>query len=148
MTVSIEQEAEHLLQLYERNAAQIMGELRSQLSILANRAQTLLSLAGITITVTGFSGAAIAKTGVLAASLLVLGLVFVLASAAIAMTGILRVHWATSLPPCPLDEAVRAALALRDMKTKRFDLSLRLLVIGLTLYVSSIALLLLGSLRS
>lgn len=147
MSVSIDQETAHLLQLYGNDAAKIMGELRSQLSILANRAQTLLSLAGITITVTGFSGASIARTGPLSAVLLVAGLVFVLSSAAIAMTGILRVRWTTSLPPCSVEEAVRFALEIRDLKTRRFDLALRLLVIGLTLYVSSIAILLLHSLR-
>jgi hypothetical protein len=144
--VTLEQETAHLLDLYGRDAAKIMGQLQSQLSILANRAQTLLSLAGITITVTGFSGAAIARSGRLAAVLLVAGLLIVLAAAAIAINGILRVRWTTSLPPCPLDDAVRATLEVRDLKTRRYDLALRLLVIGLTLYVSSIALLLLGSL--
>ena len=148
MTVSIDQEAEHLLQLYERDPGKIMGELRSQLAILANRAQTLLSLAGITITVTGFSGANIARSGAFAATLLVAGLVFVLSSAAISMTGILRVQWSTSMAPSPLEDAVRHALTIRDMKTRRFDLALRLLVIGLTLYVSSIAILLLQVLKS
>jgi hypothetical protein len=143
--VSIEQETQHLLQLYERDAAKIMGEIRSQLGILAARAQTLLSLAGITITVTGFSGANIAKTGVLGASLLVTGLILVLSAAAIAMTGILRVQWATAMAPCPLEDAIRAALAIREEKSRRYDLSLRLLVIGLTLYVSSIAILLMTS---
>jgi hypothetical protein len=143
---TIEQETQHLLRLYENDAAKIMAQLQSQLSILANRAQTLLSLAGITITVTGFSGANIARTGRLSATLLVLGLLFVLSSAAIAMNGILRVRWTTQLPPCELDDAVRATLEVRERKTKNFSLALRLLVIGLTLYVSSIALLLLGNL--
>ncbi|MBI2392989.1 MAG: hypothetical protein HYV09_25625 [Deltaproteobacteria bacterium] len=141
-----EQEVEHLLQLYDRDAAKIMSELQSQLSILANRAQTLLSLAGITITVTGFSGANIARTGRVGASLLVLGLVLVLVAAAIAMNGILRVRWTTSLPPCSLAESVRAAIDVRDLKTRNFDLAMTLLVVGLTLYVSSVALLLLGNL--
>ena len=143
---TIEQETQHLLQLYENDAAKIMAQLQSQLSILANRAQTLLSLAGITITVTGFSGANIARTGRLPATLLVVGLVIVLSSAAIAMNGILRVRWTTQLPPCELTEAVRATLEVREAKTRNFSLALRLLVIGLTLYVSSIALLLLGNL--
>lgn len=141
-----EQEVEHLLRLYDGDAAKIMSELQSQLSILANRAQTLLSLAGITITVTGFSGASIAKTGPLSAALLVAGLVIVLVAAAIAMNGILRVRWTTSLPPCELPEALLATIEVRDVKTRRFDLALRLLVIGLSLYVSSVALLLLGNL--
>lgn len=145
-TVGPEEEAAHLLQLYDRDAAKIMGEIGFQLSILANRAQTLLSLAGITITVTGFSGASIARTGPVAASLLVLGLVFVLVSGAIAMTGILRVRWTTSIAPSSLEVAVQRALEVRDAKTVAFDRALRLLVTGLTLYVSSIALLLLGNL--
>jgi hypothetical protein len=142
-----EQEVEHLLHLYDRDAAKIMSELQSQLSILANRAQTLLSLAGITITVTGFSGTSIAKAGPAAAALIVLGLVLVLMSAAIAMNGILRVRWTTSLAPCELADAVRVTIAVRDHKTRRFDLALRLLVVGLGLYVSSVGLLLVGSVR-
>jgi hypothetical protein len=146
--VSLDDEAAHLLQLYERDASKIMNEIGGQLSILANRAQTLLSLAGITITVTGFSGASIAKTGRLSAALLVAGLVLVLVSAAIAMTGILRVRWTTSIAPSTLEVAVRSALEVRDRKTKAFDRALSLLVVGLTLYVSSVGLLLLGNLPS
>jgi hypothetical protein len=143
---TIEQETQHLLQLYDNDSAKIMSQLQSQLSILANRAQTLLSLAGITITVTGFSGANIARTGRVSATFLVCGLVIVLCSAAIAMNGILRVRWTTQLPPCELTEAIRATLEVREMKTRNFGLALRLLVIGLSLYVTSIAMLLLGSL--
>jgi hypothetical protein len=141
-----EQEVEHLLRLYDRDAAKIMSELQSQLGILAARAQTLLSLAGITITVTGFSGANIARAGRLPASLLVVGLVIVLTSASIAMHGILRLRWTTSLPPCELHEAVRVAIEARDAKTRSFDWALRLLMLGLALYVSSVGLLLLGNL--
>ncbi len=143
---TIDQEVEHLLRLYNADAAKIMSELQSQLSILANRAQTLLSLAGITITVTGFSGASIAGAGRLSATLLVLGLVLVLVSAAIAMNGILRVRWTTSLPPCELPDAIRATLEVRESKTRNFAIALRILIVGLTLYVSSVGLLLLGSL--
>ena len=145
-TVSRDEEAAHLLQLYDRDPGKIMGEIGFQLSILANRAQTLLSLAGITITVTGFSGAAIARSGKVAAILLVLGLVVVLVSGALAITGILRVRWTTAIAPSSLEVAVCAALEVRDAKTVAFDRALRLLVVGLSLYVSSIALLLLGSL--
>lgn len=144
--VTLDEETSHLLQLYERDAGKIMSAIDNQLSILANRATTLLSLAGITITVTGFSGASIAQTGRVAASLLVAGLVSVLIAAAMAITGILRVRWTTTMAPSPLDVAVRSALEVRDEKTRAFDRALRLLVLGLSLYVSSIALLLLGNL--
>jgi hypothetical protein len=143
--VTLEQETQHLLQLYDRDAGKIMGEIRDQLSIVAGRAQTLLSLAGITITVTGFSGASIAQSGKIAAGLLVTGLVVVLLAASIAITGILRVRWTTSIAPCSLEEAVRSALEVRDRKSIAYDRALQLLVVGLLLYVSSIGILLLGS---
>src|SRR5207245_11813181 len=104
------EEAQHLLQLYGGDAAKIMQTIESQLSILSARAQTLLSLAGITITVTGFSGANIAKSGALAAVLLVSGLLIVLVAASLSMSGILRVRWVTSIPPCSLAASFLAAL--------------------------------------
>jgi len=125
-----DEETRHLIALYGGDAAKIMGAIESQLTILAARAQTLLSLAGITVTVTGFSGANIARTGRLAAGLLVSGLGVVLLSAAVAMVGILHVN----------------ALQVRDAKTRRFSVALRLLVVGLVLYGASVALLLLGNL--
>jgi hypothetical protein len=141
-----EEETRHLIALYEGDAAKIMGAIESQLNILAARAQTLLSLAGITVTVTGFSGASIARTGKLAAILLVSGLAVVLAAAAVAMVGILRVRWVTSLPPSSLEATVDNALDVRDTKTASFSAALRLLVVGLMLYGASVALLLLGNL--
>ena len=62
-----EEEADHLLGLYDSDAGRIMDVLHGQLTNLAGRAQTLLQLAGLTITVTGFSGASIARSGRVAA---------------------------------------------------------------------------------
>jgi len=141
-----DEETRHLIALYGGDAAKIMGAIESQLTILAARAQTLLSLAGITVTVTGFSGANIARTGRLAAGLLVSGLGVVLLSAAVAMVGILHVSWVTSLAPSSLEVTIKNALQVRDAKTRRFSVALRLLVVGLVLYGASVALLLLGNL--
>jgi hypothetical protein len=143
---TVDEEATHLLALYQGDAAKIMGAIERQLAILAGRAQTLLSLAGLTITVTGFSGANIARSGRLSASLLVAGLVMVLLAASLAMAGILRVEWTTSMKPTPLDQAVRTALSIRNEKTRAYSRALALLIAGLALYVSSVGLLLLGNL--
>lgn len=140
--VSIDDEARHLIALYDGNAQAIMSTLHSQLAILANRSQTLLSLAGLTVTVTGFSGANIARTGLLGASLLVAGLSIVLLSAVVALVGILRIEWITQTTPVPLEEAIRIGLARRNAKTRSYELAMALLVVGLALYVSSISILL------
>jgi hypothetical protein len=138
-----DEETRHLLALYDGDAATIMGCIEGQLTILSGRAQTLLSLAGITITVTGFSGANIARSGRPAAFLLVSGLVLVLVAASMAMRGILAVRWTTSIRPCSLEAAIHAALDVRDAKTRAFSRSLGILILGLSLYVASVAYLLL-----
>lgn len=145
-TATLDEETRHLLAFYRNDGPAVMAEIGSQLTILAHRAQTLLSLAGITVTVTGFSGASIARTGRVAAVLLVSGLVIVLVAAALSITGILRVRWTTQIPPCSAEEAIKSALEVRDVKTRAFSRSLALLVVGLSLYVASIALMLLSNL--
>ncbi len=143
---SPEEEADHLLALYGGDAPRVDALIQSQLSNLANRAQMLLQLAGLTITVTGFSGASIARSGRLAAVLVVSGLVTVLVGASLSMGGILRVRWTTQLAPCPHRDALVAALRMRDDKTRVFGRALTLVIVGLALYIASISLLLLGNL--
>ncbi len=143
---SAEEEADHLLQLYKNDAPAVLGVLQSQFMSVASRAQMLLQLAGLTITVTGFSGASIARSGRPAAILVVSGLVVVLIAASHSLGGILRIRWMTQLAPCSPRETVVAAIRLRDDKTRVFSRSLALLIVGLALYIGSVSLLLLGNL--
>ncbi len=140
-----EEEADHLLALYDSDAGKIMGVLHGQLTNLTGRAQMLLQLAGLTITVTGFSGANIARSGQLAAWLVVSGLVLVLVAASLSMGGILRIRWMTQLAPCSLRETVLYAIVMRDAKTRVFGRSLAVLIVGLALYIGSVAMLLVGN---
>jgi hypothetical protein len=142
-----DEEARHILALYERDPARILARIEDQLAILSARTQTLLSLAAVTITVTGFSGTSIARSGLPAACLLVSGLVCVLVGAAVGIRGILKVRWTTSFAPCSLESTLVGALELRDQKTRAFGAALRLLVVGLSLYVASIAILLIKTAR-
>jgi hypothetical protein len=139
-----EEEAEHLLTLYENDAAKIMDILHAQFTNLTSRAQTLLQLAGLTITVTGFSGTSIARSGPLAAWLAVSGLIIVVA-ASLSMGGILRIRWMTQLTPTSLRETLIYAIEMRDSKTRIFGRSLALLIVGLALYIGSVAMLLLSN---
>lgn len=141
-----EEETEHLLALYDGDATRVLALVDGQLQSLAARAQTLLSLTGITITVTGFSGANIAKTSVAAAVLIVAGLVFVLVGAALCIGGILVVRWTTQIAPCPPRDAVLYALENRDRKTLAYGRALTFVILGLSTYVASVALLLLNAL--
>ncbi|OJY31426.1 MAG: hypothetical protein BGO98_15295 [Myxococcales bacterium 68-20] len=143
---SAEEETDHLLRLYENDVPKILDVIQSQFTNVAARAQTLLQLAGLTITVTGFSGASIARSGRLAAILVVSGLVVVLLGASHSLGGILRIRWTTQLAPCSPREAILEAIRMRDHKTRAFSQSLVLLIVGLALYIGSVSLLLLTNL--
>lgn len=142
---SAAEEADHLIALYGGDAGKIMGVLHGQLQNLTGRAQMLLQLAGLTITVTGFSGANIARSGHMAALLVVSGLVLVLVAASLSMGGILRIRWMTQLAPTSLRESAIYALKMRDRKTRVFGRSLALLIIGLSMYIGSVSILLLSN---
>src|SRR4029079_13564791 len=78
----------------------LMGEPRlaydmveRQLAVLVVRTQVILSLSGIVITVTGFSGRAVAQVSFLARILITAGMFVVLAAAAVGVVGVLRVSW-------------------------------------------------------
>ncbi len=112
--------------------------LERQLSVLVLRTQVLLSLSGIVITVTGFSGRAIAETSMLARVCISVGIGVVLAAAATAIAGVLRLRWLSeSLGPDPL-ENILAGLAVRNSKARFLNASLLLFVIGFTFYVVAI----------
>lgn len=138
--LTTEQESEHLLALYGGGDAALgraLDVLRSQFSTIQTRGQLLLTLATITLTITGFSGAKIVESGGAVARWgLALGLVFVLITIIMLLIN-LRVRWLTSFPGTP-HEVLVAVLRHRDAKTDWYLLQITLLGIGLTCYVSAV----------
>lgn len=140
-----EQEAEQILQIYGReNPRELVALLERQFGVLTGRAQVLLGLCGIVITTTGFSGRAIALTGTAAQWLIVSGIFLILASAAAIVWGILQLNWITQFVGKDLGASLAKMLAYRDRKTRAYRVGLILLVVGLALYVSAIALMVLA----
>jgi len=116
-----------------------------QLSVLVVRTQVILSLSGIVITVTGFSGRAVAQVSWLARSLITAGMFVVLAAAAVGVVGVLRVSWLShAIADDPL-ETLERALAIRDQKSRWLTVSLLLWVGGFALYCVAVAQLLLAA---
>jgi hypothetical protein len=110
-----------------------------QLSVLVLRTQVLLSLSGIVITVTGFSGRAIAQTNTLARLSITGGIVLVLAAALVAIGGVLRLRWLTQALADDVATTVARGLALRDRKARWLSASMALFGAGFSLYVAAIA---------
>ena len=83
-----DQEADRILSVYVNDLPNIMTMLERQFVVLHNRAQVLLTLCGIVISTTGFSGRVIAGTNPMAQFLIIAGVGLVLLLAAIVVWGV------------------------------------------------------------
>lgn len=133
------EEARAILALCDGDQRVAFEMVQGQLGTIVLRTQVMLSLSGIVITVTGFSGKAIATTSALARTTVVAGLALVLAAAAVAVLGVLRLRWLTQeLQPTPL-ETLERGIRIRDAKTRSLSVALVLFVVGFSLYCFAVA---------
>jgi len=140
-----EEEADQLMRLDPGGSTwRLLEFLERQFGVLHNRAQVLLGLSGVVVTVTGFSGRIIAGTHALAQGLIISGLVMTLLAAAVAVRGVLHLQWLTQFPLQAGDvrQWLVACLGYRNRKTRAYRLAILMLLTGLTLYVSALALML------
>ena len=137
-------EAEHILSLVGGDAARAFELVERQLAVLVMRTQVMLSLSGIVVTVTGFSGRAIAETGAVARALIATGILVVLASAATAIGGVLRLRWLTQSIGGPPLEMLTRMLGDRDRKSRFLSGALVLFIAGFSCYCVAIAQMLLA----
>lgn len=138
-------EVRRIIQFSNGDSARAFDVVERQMSVLVLRTQVLLSLAGIVVTVTGFSGRTIAQTSELARVLIATGIVVVLSSAAVAIGGVLRLRWLTQELGDQMEETLLRMVALRDSKTRFLTAALALFVVGFCCYVGAIALMLLAT---
>ena len=139
------QEAESILELVSGDRLRAFELVERQLSALVLRTQVMLSLCGIVVTVTGFSGRAIAATSELARVSIAAGILVVLAAAVVAIAGVLRLRWLTQdIVGDPL-RTIEKGLEVRDRKSAHLGAALVLFVVGFALYCFAIAQLLVAT---
>lgn len=137
------QETEKIIALCGGDTARALEWVERQLITLHTRSQVLLSLAGVVITVTGFSGRIIAGTSTLAQALVVAGIGVVVASAIWVYLGVMGLRWVTAELEGDPGEGLARILARRDARTRRYRLGGIFLSVGLALYGAAVALMLL-----
>ena len=140
MTPDPEDEARELLALQgggREALARAVELLSRQFLVIQNRSQLLLTLATITLTITGFSGPKMAESGVLARVGLVAGLIFVLLAVVLLLAN-LRIRWLTHFIGPDPQRSLVAALRYRNAKTRWYLVQIVLLSIGLGCYVGAI----------
>ncbi len=123
----------------EGSSEKIFIALRDAFQVLQTRAQILLSLIVICLTITGFSGRQIAASCDLARVFLGLGILAVLASALVLFAGPLRIQWLTGARADTLDATFIQWLGRRNKRTWFYHLAVGFLIVGLSAYVLAVA---------
>lgn len=136
-------ESEQLLKLTDNNIMQAISILESQMNVLHLRAQVLMSLASIVLTITGFSGRAIAGSSLLAKILIIAGLVIVLTSAVWIFLRVMSIKWLTTENLHQPKDALETIIKRRNIKTRAFSFGGIILCAGLFFYVAAFAIMLL-----
>jgi hypothetical protein len=138
-------EAQYIIDLCGGDRLRAFEMVQAQLGVLVLRTQVVLSLSGIVITVTGFSGRAIAQTSALSRGCIVAGLFLVLGAAAVAVGGVLRLKWLTQTLGDDILATIHRALEIRDKKSRFLSAALALFVAGFALYCVAVAQLLIAA---
>ncbi|UZP66830.1 hypothetical protein N1030_14615 [Desulfovibrio mangrovi] len=119
--------------------AEVWKSLQAQFAVLHQRTQAVFGIGALAVSVTGFSGHRIVAAGPWSGYPLIIGLVFVLLSLAVALSGVVRLHWISELRGETTAEGLALVIAMRNRKTRFFLLSLKIVLFGLVWYVFAVA---------
>lgn len=133
------EELEFLKEIHGANDySKLFGVLKDSFALLQTRAQMLLGLATICLTITGFSGPRMAQSNVYSRFFIGFGLSFVLFSVMALVTGPLRLRWMTAWKAEDVEQTIILHLRQRNLRTKFYRVAMILLLVGLTGYLLSL----------
>ena len=134
--LSPEDELRFLFQIYgEKSYDRILAALTESYNVLQARAQLLISLITICLTIAGFSGPNIAASGAAAKACVGYGLMFILASAVMTLIGPLQLRWATQWKADSVEASLIALIERRNSRSAKYHLALVFLILGMAGYV-------------
>lgn len=139
-----ETEATRILDMCEGRLLDAMGVLERQFSTLHNRAQVLFGFCGVVVTVTGFSGRLIAGTNNAAQFFIVAGLAVVISCALYIFHSVMTLRWTTQRLDVSNELTLTRVIERRNIKTAAYKRGGYILFLGLILYTTAIAIMLLN----
>ena len=143
--MDINEEVKNLLNPVNSDLMRASECIEKQLNTIYTRAQVLLSLAGMTVTVTGFSGRIIADTNTASQFFIIAGLTVIICSVIYIFNSVMSIKWVTSaLDPDKPEETIKLLINRRNAKTSAYTLGGRILCLGLALYATAVAIMLLN----
>ena len=138
------EEASAMLDVADGNFMDALNLLDRQFTTLAARAQIVLTLCGVVVTVTGFSGRLIAGTSTTAQILVIAGLSLSIAAAAYIQIKVMPLEWITSDMDSNRLQSLSRMIERRNLKTAAYSTGVRILLFGMIFYTVAVAIMLLN----
>lgn len=134
------EEGENLVALLEGSPASLISFLSGQLGVLKTQAQMIMGIAGLIITVTGFSGHHMVRGGTLSTIAMVAGIVFTLGGVIQTVRTLGKIRWVSQDLGGPLHEVAARIIARRNQEQRALTYSGAMVSVGLCAYLISVVL--------
>lgn len=132
------QESLNLLKLYKGQPHQLLTLLTTQLGVLKHQAQTFISLCGLAITVTGFSGAHMIRAGQLASFAMVTGIALILIAIFLCLRVLTNLRWVTQDVCEDLEETAYVVIKRRNEQQQKLLVVGTFVAFGLAFYLIAV----------
>ncbi|MEZ4358826.1 MAG: hypothetical protein R3B48_01500 [Kofleriaceae bacterium] len=133
------EEARRLHALFAAQPAQLVQFLSGQIATVKSYAQLLVGLCGLTVTVTGFSGAHMIRAGSLSAGLMVAGIALVLVGLVLCLRTITGLRWVSQELRDDLVETATVVLHRRNRKQRTLEIAAVFVAVGLMSYLGAVS---------
>lgn len=132
------EEARRVCTLYAGRDVELVQHLSHQMATVKTYAQVLVGLSGLTVTVTGFSGAHMIRAGSVSAGLMVAGIALVLVGLVLCIRTITRLRWVTQELRDDLVETATLVIQRRNGQQRSLSVGAVFVVAGLGCYLAAV----------
>lgn len=137
--MDVREEARRLHALFAAQPAQLVQFLSGQIATVKTYAQILVGLCGLTVTVTGFSGAHMIRSGSLAAGLMVAGIALVMIGLIVCIRTITALRWVSQELQDDLIETAVIVIERRNRQQSLLSLAAVFVAAGLGCYLAAVS---------
>lgn len=132
------EEAERIQRLFGAQTVAMVQYLASQIATVKTYAQVLIGLCGLAITVTGFSGAHMIKSGSTAAVLMCAGIGLVLIGLVLCIRTITQLRWVSQHLQDDLIQTATVVIGHRNRQQRVVSIAALFVASGLGCYLAAV----------
>lgn len=136
--MDVDEEARRLHAMFSARTSDLVAYLSQQIHTVKTYAQVLVGLCGLTITVTGFSGAHMIRAGSISATLMCIGIALVLVGLVVCIRTITVLRWVSQDLRDDLVETAEIVISRRNHQQRNLSIAAVFVVSGLTFYLGAV----------